>query len=100
MKRTFLEATEALCKYKCAPAERVEAMWATMWPDAAQAIAAQTDIEAVMDTLDTESGASEAGTTEAGAPRADDEEATDPSLADVDFLFAVDLRGSDRGADR
>jgi len=87
VKRTFLEATAALAQVEARAAERATHAGDDA-PDAAQALAAQPDLEAVMDTLDTESGASEAGATEAGAPRADDEEATDPSLADVDSLFA------------
>jgi DivIVA domain-containing protein len=82
VKRTFLEATGALAQVEARAAERATHPGDDA-PDTSQAIDAQTDI----DQTAIDSTAVEERATEAGAPLAD-EEATDPSLADVDSLFA------------
>jgi len=83
VKRTFLEATEALAQVEARAAER-----ATHAGDDASDTASTIDGETDAGTGDADAALGEERATEAGVPGADDGEATDPSLADVDSLFA------------
>lgn len=82
VKRTFLEATEALAHVEARAAERATTTDTASTADADADVAADTDADdASVPTADTSSS-------DEGEPRADDGVATDPSLANVDTLFA------------
>ncbi len=94
VKRTFLEATNALAQVEARAAADRAARHAS--PGEAGQLDASIEVDAVDATIDADAGAAEdertasetAGTGSARPVGSGDPDATDPSLADVDSLFA------------